>query len=74
MRRVIFALASTAAGLVLLLSFRSHSPGSPETTMDINGAGPRPGPAGIAGGAHANSTGRPALTLTAQSALDKARS
>lgn len=60
MRRAILALSSTIAGLVLLLSFKTHIPGSTDTgTTAASGSGAAgAGSADMAGAGHAGHAGR----------------
>jgi uncharacterized protein with FMN-binding domain len=68
MRRAILALTSTIAGLVLLLSFKTHVPGATQTATASGGStgsagsagagSAGPGSADMAGGAHAGHRNR----------------
>jgi len=59
MRRAILALSSTIAGLVLLLSFKTHIPGSTDTgtTAASGSGGAGAGSADMAGAGHAARAG-----------------
>jgi uncharacterized protein with FMN-binding domain len=57
MTKVAVSLVSTAIGLVLLLSFKSHTPGAPKSALADTGAGSTPAPTAGPGGA---GTGSPA--------------
>ncbi|MEV0401805.1 FMN-binding protein [Actinoallomurus sp. NPDC050550] len=50
MIKVAVSLVSTAVGLVLLLSFKSHTAGAPKSALAGAGAGPTPAPTASLGG------------------------
>jgi uncharacterized protein with FMN-binding domain len=60
MIKVAVSLVSTAVGLVLLLSFKSHTAGTPKSALAGTGAGSTPAPTAGPGGAatRSPSTGR----------------
>jgi uncharacterized protein with FMN-binding domain len=67
MIKVVMSLVSTAIGLVLLLSFKSHSAGPPKSALSDTGSESTPGgtagapsPHGTTSPSHTRSTKRPA--------------
>lgn len=67
MRRVILAICATAAGLVLLLTFKTHTQSAAPGTSPAAALGsPSPGTSGAAGGAPPGSTGAAAPAGTAK--------
>ena len=82
MRRVVLALGGTVAGLVMLLSFRSHtaSTASAGVTAGSGGTGTSPGASSAAGSGSSAASGAGAASApvsagyikSLQSALDKA--
>jgi uncharacterized protein with FMN-binding domain len=59
MIKVAASLVSTAIGLVLLLSFKSHTAGAPKPALAGTGAGSTPAPTASPGGHHGTSSKSP---------------
>lgn len=76
MRRAILALSSTIAGLVLLLSFKTHIPGSTDTgtTAASGSGGAGASSADMAGAGHAGRAGHPGHAGRAGRKARKSRS
>jgi len=73
LRRVILAICATAAGLVLLLSFKSHTQSAPGTSPAAALGSPTPGSTG-ATGAGASADGAGAASAAAAPAASGAKS
>ena len=73
MRRVILAICATAAGLVLLLSFKSHTQSAPGTSPAAALGSPTPGSTGTAG-TDASGDGAGAASAAAAPAASGAKS